>query len=90
MTTTSEKVDLGGDTTAKDVSKEDKTKPSGFKSYLVSLPQPDWKLTPNMFNRSASFAMPTTSQEFFTLCLLLPPSQPALLCQSWTSYLANS
>jgi hypothetical protein len=41
MTTTSEKVDLGGGTTAKDVSKEDKTKPSGFKSYLVSLLQPD-------------------------------------------------
>jgi hypothetical protein len=36
MTTTSEKVDPSGDTTPKDGSKEDKTKPSGLKSYLVS------------------------------------------------------
>jgi hypothetical protein len=36
MTTTTEKVDHSGDTTTQDGSKDDKTKPSGLKSYLVS------------------------------------------------------
>jgi hypothetical protein len=44
MTTTSEKVDPSGDATSKDGSKEDKTKPSGLKGYLVSMLQLGCKL----------------------------------------------
>jgi hypothetical protein len=82
MTTTSEKVDPSGDIATKDGPKEDKTKPSGLKSYLVSmLLLLECELTPDILNHSVSLDTPTTSQDFFTQCLLLPPSQLAPLYQ---------